>query len=95
MRDSHSYGAPPIFERAVVARVPRRRLSRPLPLKGGGVLPTVGEAANYVVTLDQAEHMQSLAPGHRFLLEQADVAAIGRQVHLAFFYEAALSDRRC
>jgi len=56
MRDSHSYGAPPIFERAVVARVPRRRLSRPLPLKGGGVLPTVGEAANYVVTLDQAEH---------------------------------------
>jgi hypothetical protein len=51
MRDSHSYGAPPIFERAVVARVPRRRLSRPLPLKGGGVLPIVGEAANYVVTL--------------------------------------------
>jgi len=36
-----------------------------------------------------------LAPGRRFLLEQADVAAIGRQVHLAFFYEAALSDRRC
>jgi len=33
-----------------------KKLTQPLPIRGGPVLRTIGEAANYVVTLDQAEH---------------------------------------
>jgi hypothetical protein len=33
-----------------------QKLTQPLPIKDGGVLRTVGEAASYVLSLDQAEH---------------------------------------
>jgi hypothetical protein len=36
----------------------RQKLTQPLPIKGGPVLRTVGEAANYIIALryERAEH---------------------------------------
>jgi hypothetical protein len=66
-----------------------KKLTQPLPTKGGAVLRTIGEAANYILALphDRAEHCNRWRHAARLLLDQADVADLSRQVHLALFYE--------
>ena len=73
----------------VAARVPLP-LVQPLPTKGGTVLRTIGEAANYVLALppERAEHRNRWRHAAKLLLDQADVADVTRQVHLALFYDA-------
>jgi hypothetical protein len=70
----------------------RRKLTEPLPIKGGAVLRTIGDAANYVPALpqEQAEHCNRWRHAAQLLLDQADVAAVSHQVHLALFYDAQL-----
>jgi hypothetical protein len=65
-----------------------KKLTHPLPTKAGTVLRTIGEAANYVLALPpkRAEHCTRW----RHFLDQADVAGMSRQVHLALFYDAQL-----
>jgi hypothetical protein len=50
------------------------------------------DAANYVLALpqEQVEHCNRWRHAAQLLLDQADVAAVSRQVHLALFYEARL-----
>jgi hypothetical protein len=67
-----------------------KKLTRPLPIKGGGILRTTGEAAEYVLALPQAEHCNRWRRAAELLLEQADVAGVSRQVYLALFYDAQL-----
>jgi hypothetical protein len=73
-----------------------QKLTEPLPTKGGPVLRTVGDAANYVLALppEQAEHCNRWRHAAKLLLDQAD-AAVSRQVHLALFYDAQLDISRC
>ena len=66
-----------------------QKLTEPLPTKGGTVLRTIGEAANYVLALppDRAEHCnrwRHAAP------RPGDGADVSRQIHLALFYDAQL-----
>jgi hypothetical protein len=69
-----------------------QKLTQPLPTKGGAVLRTIGEAANYILALphEQAEFCQRWRHAAQLLLDQADVAAVSHQVHLALFYDANL-----
>jgi hypothetical protein len=69
-----------------------QKLTQPLPTKGGAVLRTIGEAANYILVLphEQAEFCQRWRHAAQLLLDQADVAAVSHQVHLALFYDANL-----
>jgi len=69
-----------------------KKLTEPLPTKGGTVLRTIGEAANYVLALppERAEHCNRWRHAAQLLLDQADVAAVSRQVYLALFLEAKL-----
>ena len=68
----------------------RQKLTEPLPIKGGTVLRTIGDAANYVLSLphEQTERCQRWRRAAELLLDQADVADVSRQVHLALFYAA-------
>jgi len=70
----------------------RQKLTQPLPIKRGPVLPTVGEAANYIIALlhERAEDCKRWRHAAELLLDQADVAAVSHQVHLALFYDAQL-----
>jgi hypothetical protein len=65
------------------------------PLGDGGVLRTIGEAANYMLALPPArgERCQRWRQATKLILEQADVAAVSHQVHLALFYDAQLDIR--
>ena len=67
-----------------------QKLVQPLPTKEGVTLRTVGEAANYVLALppERAEHRNRWRHAAKLLLDQADVADVSRQVHLALFYDA-------
>ena len=69
-----------------------QNLTQPLPSKDGGVLRTIGEAANYMLALPPArgERYQRWRQATKLILEQADVAAVSHQVHLALFYDAQL-----
>jgi hypothetical protein len=69
-----------------------QKLTQPLPIKDGAVLRTIGDAANDVLALpqEQAEHCNRWRHAARLLLDQADVADVSRQVHLALFYDAQL-----
>ena len=60
--------------------------------QGRPVLRTIGDAANYGLALppDRTEHCNRWRHAARLLLDQADVAAVSRQVHLALFYDAQL-----
>ena len=66
----------------------RQKLTQPLPTKDGAVLRTIGDAANYVLAVpqEQAEHCNRWRHAAQLLLDQADVAAVSRQVYLALFY---------
>jgi hypothetical protein len=69
-----------------------QKLTEPLPTKGGSVLRTIGEAANYVLALPQerAEQCNRWRHAAQLLLDQADVADVSRQIHLALFYDCSL-----
>ena len=69
-----------------------KKLTQPLPTKGGAVLRTIGDAANYVLALpqEQAEHCNRWRHAAQLLLDQADVAAVSKQVKLALFYDVQL-----
>jgi hypothetical protein len=69
-----------------------QKLTEPLPTKGGTVLRTIGEAANYVLALppERVEDCNRWRHAARLLLGQADVADVSRQVHLALFYDSQL-----
>jgi hypothetical protein len=69
-----------------------QKLNQPLPTKDGVVLRTIGDAANYVLTLppEQAERCNRWRHAARLLLDQADVADVSHQVHLALFYDTQL-----
>jgi hypothetical protein len=70
----------------------RQKLTQPLPTKDGAVLRTIRGAANYVLALpqEQAEHCNRWRHAAQLLLDQADVADVSRQVHLALFYDCQL-----
>jgi hypothetical protein len=69
-----------------------QKLAQPLPTKGEAVLRTIGEAANYMLALphERAELRNRWRRAAELILEQADVAAVSHQVHLALFYDAQL-----
>ena len=69
------------------------KLTQPLPIRGGPVLRTVGEAANYVLELPQSqvEGCQRWRQAAQLLLDQAGVAEVSKQVKLALFYDAQTS----
>ena len=68
----------------------RHKLTQPLPIRGGPVLRTIGEAANYVLGLPHAESCNRWRRAAELLLEQAGVAEVSKQVKLALFYDAQL-----
>jgi hypothetical protein len=74
---------------------PRQKLTEPLPTKGGAVLRTIGDAANYIIALphERVEHCKRWRHAAELLLDQADVAAVSYKVHLALFYDAQLDIR--
>jgi hypothetical protein len=69
-----------------------RKLTQSLPIRGGPVLRTIGEAANYVLALDPAHVEQNNRWRHaaQLLLDQADVAAVSKQIYLATFLDMKL-----
>ena len=69
-----------------------QKLPQPLPIKDRAVLRTIGDAANDVLALpqEQTEHCNRWRHAAQLLLDQADVAAVSHQVHLALFYDAQL-----
>jgi hypothetical protein len=69
----------------------KSKFPRALPTKDRGVLRTVAEARSYIIALPkpraQRQHWQHVA---RLIIEQADVAELGRLVHLALFLDGRL-----
>jgi hypothetical protein len=63
----------------------------PLPTKDGGVLRTIGDARAYMLALpkkrEQRAHWQHAC---RLLMQEAGVAALTRQVHVALFMDGKL-----
>jgi len=57
----------------------------------GGVLRTIADARAYMVAMPPArDGCARWLQAAKLILEQADVAAVSRQVHLALFYDAKL-----
>jgi hypothetical protein len=69
-----------------------KKLTKPLPFKAGAVLRTVKCAADYMLALDpaHAEGCQHWRHAAQLLLDQADVAIVSHQVHLALFLDRKL-----
>jgi hypothetical protein len=68
-----------------------KKLTQPLPTKGGGVLRTIADARAYMVAMPPAhDGCARWLHAAEMILGQADVAAVSRQVHLALFYDAQL-----
>jgi hypothetical protein len=70
----------------------RQKLAYPLPVKGGPTLRTVQCVCDYMFALPDG-HVDSNASWTRtaaLLLEQAEVAVVSCQAHLALFCEARL-----
>jgi hypothetical protein len=68
-----------------------RKLSRPIPIKDGGMLRTVLDARSYMLGLSKD---RELCPRWQraceLLLAEAEVAALSKAVELALFYDAKL-----
>jgi hypothetical protein len=75
-----------------LARTSTRSSPSPLPIKDGAVLRTIRCVTTYMLAMPQehAEGCQRWRRAAELLLEQADVAEVSRQVHLALFYDAQL-----
>jgi hypothetical protein len=68
-----------------------KKLIRPLPTKGGGVLRTIADARAYMVAMPAAhDGCARWLRAAELILEQADADAVSRQVHLALLYDARL-----
>ena len=67
-----------------------RKLTQPLPIKGGATLRTIGQASEFILAQPHAESCQRRRRAAELILQQADVAAVSRQFYLALFYDAAL-----
>jgi hypothetical protein len=65
----------------------RKRLTKPLPIKGGPVLRTIGDAANYMLTLPtgHVESRNGWQHAAKLIMEQAAVDDVSHQVYLALF----------
>jgi hypothetical protein len=64
----------------------------PLPTKDGGVLRTVGDAHAYIVALPKNRALRAhWQHAGRLMQQQANVAALTRQVHLALFMDGKLN----
>ena len=69
-----------------------KKLTQPLPIKAGGVPRTIRCAADHILAMPQ-QHVEGCNRWRcaaQLLLDQADIAAVSRQVHLALFYDAQL-----
>jgi hypothetical protein len=66
--------------------------TQPFPSKDGRVLRTIGEAVTYMLALPRVrgELCQRWQQATKLILDQADVAAVSHQMHLALFYDAQL-----
>jgi hypothetical protein len=63
----------------------------PLPTKDGGVLRTIGDARAYMVALPKKRELRAhWQHACRLLLQEAGVAALTRQVHVALFMDGKL-----
>jgi hypothetical protein len=69
-----------------------KKLIQRLPIKAGGVLRTIGCAADYMLAMPEqhAESCQHWRLAAQLLLERADVAAVSKQVNLALFLDNRL-----
>jgi hypothetical protein len=68
-----------------------KKLTLPLPTKDGGTLRTVAEARTYMIGLPKQRELRTRwqrVAG--LILEEADVAAVSRQLELALFMHAKL-----
>ena len=64
----------------------------PLPTKDGGVLRTVCDAHAYIVALPKNRALRAhWQHAGRLMQQQANVAALTRQVHLALFMDGKLN----
>jgi hypothetical protein len=68
------------------ARYLAKKLAKELPIKGGAVLRTIGDAAD-VLSLPEntVESNPAWQRAITLLLEQADTETVSRQLHLALF----------
>jgi hypothetical protein len=73
-----------------------KKLTEPLPIKGGGVLRTIADASEYMLALphEHAEFCARWRHAAKLILEQADVVAVSRQVRLVLFYDVQLDIRQ-
>jgi hypothetical protein len=68
-----------------------KKLTQPLPTKGGAVLRTIGDVRAYMIAMPAAhDSCARWLHAAKLILAQADFAAVSRQVHLALFYDAQL-----
>lgn len=68
-----------------------QKLTRPLPTKDGGTLPTVLEARAYMLALSKdRERSAPWQKAAQLLLAKADVGAVSRQLELALLYDGKL-----
>jgi hypothetical protein len=71
-----------------------KKLTQPLPTKDGGVLRTIADARAYMVAMPaERDGCARWLHAARLILNQADLAAVSRQVHLALFYDVKLDIR--
>jgi hypothetical protein len=89
--DSLFSAAAPIFSGMLPPAYLSKKLSQTLPTKDDGVLRMIADALGYMVALPEGRVrcrrcLQIAKP----ILDQADVTAVSRQVHLALFYDAQL-----
>jgi hypothetical protein len=76
---------------ALRARYLKTKLSRPLPIKGGRVLHTVGQARAYMLALPEARALRAHWQHARaILLAETNVFDLTRQLHLALFMDGLL-----
>jgi hypothetical protein len=63
----------------------------PLPTKDGGVLRTIGDVRTYMLALPKTRKLRvHWQQASRLFLDEAGVAAVTRQVHLALFMDGKL-----
>jgi hypothetical protein len=69
-------------------------LRRPLPMKDGGTLRTLADAADYIVALPEDRRRTHWDRTAQLLLDLADASEISRQLELALFYDPPRNSER-
>jgi hypothetical protein len=74
------------------AKYLNKKLTKPLPIKGGPVLLTIGDVADYVLSLPDKHVAANNAWQHtaKLNLDQADTAKVNDQIRLALFLDMKL-----